>query len=295
MTDTAGFAQAGQPIWSQSGTELEMDDTQFSEWTRLLKHRAGLFIGPDRRSFLLSGIRARMRENRCQTLREYYDRLLKTGTGEAEWLLLVDRLTVHETRFFRHRSSMQLVGESLVPEALESGAGYRAWSVGCATGEEAFSLAMQVEACVAGQKAAVQWCVIGSDISLPSLHHARDGRYLNRSLRDIPEAFRENYCCEVSASHFEIAPGLRERVSFVHMNLRDLGKCSMEPVDLIYCQNLLIYYDRRKRVEMIDKLVEFLRPGGALVLGPGDVLDWRHAGMARIRCPDTLAYRRKQD
>jgi len=85
---------------------------------------------------------------------------------------------------------------------------------------------------------------------------------------------------------------LRERVGFSQLNLRDLATASMKDVDLIYCQNLLIYYDRQRRVEMVDQLATFLRPGGVLVLGPGELLDWRNSNMEKVRYPDTLAYRR---
>lgn len=297
MTDSAGHVQVSRKPKPRPGAGggLEMDDRQFNDWTRLLQHRAGLSIGPERRSFLVSGIRARMRENDCRTPREYYDRLIQTGSREAEWLLLLDRLTVHETCFFRHRSSMNLVAERLAPEAFERGGDYRVWSVGCATGEEAYSLAMQVDACAARAPRAVDWRVTGSDISLPALHHARDARYLRRRLRDIPVDFQYAHCRKLSASHFEIAAPLRERVGFTHLNLRDLPETVMQPVDLIYCQNLLIYYERERRLELVDQLAGFLRPGGVMILGPGEILDWRHRAMEKVRHPDTLAYRRKTD
>lgn len=292
MADSAGYAQARRYARPSAGLCLEMDDEQFADWTRLLAHRAGLFIAPERRSFLISGIRARMRENHCQSTREYYDSLIGCNAGETEWSLLVDRLTVHETCFFRHQSSMRLVGERLVPEVLDRGGEYTAWSVGCATGEETYSLAMLIDTCRADRQEAPVCHVTGTDISIPALHHARDGIYLHRRLRDIPVAFQYEYCRKISGSHFQLVDGLRERVRFLQLNLRDLATAPMNNVDLIYCQNLLIYYDRQRRVEMVDQLATFLRPGGVLVLGPGELLDWRNSKMEKVRYPDTLAYRR---
>jgi chemotaxis protein methyltransferase CheR/type IV pilus assembly protein PilK len=292
MTDSAGYAQACRKARSSAGLCLEMDDETFSEWTRLLQHRADLFIAPERRSFLVSGILARMRENNCQDAREYYQSLIGCSNSEMEWLLLVDRLTVHETCFFRHQSSMRLVAERLVPEVLEHGGRYTAWSVGCATGEEAYSLAMLIEDCMADRDDAPVWHVTGMDISRPTLERAREGTYLLRRLRDVPETFQRRYCRQVSASHFQIVDDLRERVEFSHLNLRDLDSVSMREVDLIYCQNLLIYYDRQRRIEIVDRLARFLRPGGVLVLAPGELLDWKNPDMEKVRYTDTLAYRR---
>lgn len=292
MTDSAGYAQACSKDRLKAGPRPEMDDAEFFDWTRLLHHRAGLFITAERRSFLISGIRSRMRENACQSSREYYERLISGAAGAAEWPLLVDRLTVHETCFFRHRSSMRLIAEKLVPEALAHDGGYAAWSVGCATGEEVYSLAMLVEDCMADRQDAPASRITGMDISLPALQQARDGTYLLRRLRDIPVAWQYRYCRKISGSHFQIEDELRERVSFSHLDLRELGGVAMHDLDLIYCQNLLIYYDRPRRVEIVDQLATFLRPGGVLVLGPGELLEWKNPNMEKVRFPDTLAYRR---
>lgn len=292
MADSAGHAQAVVEARPGAGLGLDMDDRQFADWTQLLEHRTGLFIAPERRSFLVSGIRARMRETGCASPREYYRQLANGGGQAREWSLLIDRLTVHETCFFRHRASMRLVREELVPEALENERGYLAWSVGCATGEETYSLAMQIDACVTPGVGDHCFGVTGTDISLPSLRQARQGIYLKRRLNDIPQELQDRYCRPASATHFRIDQQLRKRVCFAHLNLRDLETAPMARVNLIYCQNLLIYYDRDRRTAIVDGLAEFLRPGGVLILGSGELLDWRNPTMEKVRYPDTLAYRR---
>ena len=271
-----------------------MDDGLFADWTRLLQHRAGLFIAPERRSFLVSGVRARMRESRCGNEREYYDRILSCGSEGHEWALLIDRLTVHETCFFRHQSSMRLTAEQLMAEALANRGACRIWSVGCATGEEAYSLAMLLDdaAQAAGDPADCR--VVGADISRPSLQHAREGVYLKRRLQDIPTGFRSRYCSDISDSHFRIVDRLRERMSWFQWNLRDSDAAPMSDIDVLYCQNVLIYYDRQQRIEIVDRLTNCLRTGGVLVLGPGELLDWKHPNMEKVRYADTLAYRRTQ-
>jgi chemotaxis protein methyltransferase CheR/type IV pilus assembly protein PilK len=292
MADSSGTPELFAETQRRASFRLDMDDRQFASWTRLVERRTGLFIAPERRSFFISGIRTRMRANGCATSKEYYDRL-NCGLNQAqEWSLLIDSLTVHETCFFRHHASMQLVTETLVLEVLGAERRYRAWSVGCATGEEAYSLAMLIDACVGDCREDVLFGVSGTDISLPSLRHARNGVYLKRRLRDISEPFREKYCQTVSENHFQIVETLRKRVCFTQLNLRDLRDAPMANVDLIYCQNLLIYYDRKRRTEIVDGLSNFLRPGGIMVLGVGELLDWRHSNMEKVRYPGTLAYRR---
>ncbi|MFZ0468452.1 MAG: CheR family methyltransferase, partial [Thiogranum sp.] len=175
---------------------------------------------------------------------------------------------------------------------IEKQRGYLAWSVGCATGEESYSLAMQIDSCMSAAAGDCYFGVTGTDISLPSLRKARKGIYLRRRLDDIPDDLQNKYCETVSSRHFQITEQLRKRVCFAQLNLRDVETAPMAKVHLIYCQNLLIYYDRGYRTEIVNKLAEFLRPGGVLILGSGELLDWRNSNMEKVRYPDTLAYRR---
>ena len=292
MADTSGQAQAYAGTRPQAGCSLDMDDRQFSDWTKLLESRTGLFISPERKSFLVSGIRSRMRKVGCQDYREYYNHLSGEHLQIREWSLLVDQLTVHETCFFRHESSLKLVEEVVIPSVFECRQSLNAWSVGCATGEESYSLAMLVDDYCAAQGSARYFGVTGTDISLPSLKHAREGLYLDRRLRDIRTAFQDRYCLSETDSRFRISPDLRKRVCFSQLNLRDIEKAPFSNLDLVFCQNLLIYYHRERRVQIVNQLAECLRPAGVLVLGPGELLDWQHPNMEKVRYPDTLAYRR---
>jgi len=292
VAETAGQASVYSESRVEAGGSLQFDDGQFSDWVSLLEHRMGLFISPERRSFLASGLRARMRETGCQDYREYYRRLSSKRFQANEWALLVDCLTVHETCFFRHASSMSLVRELVLPEAFAEKHGFHAWSLGCATGEEAYSLAMLADSYCASREEALYFGVTGTDISFPALKNAREGVYLRRRLRDIRGEYQQRYCRPVSDARFEISAGLRMRVCFTQLNLRDLAGAPFTNVDLIFCQNLLIYFDRERRLQVVDNLAGFLRPGGVLVLGPGELLGWKHPNMEKVRYEDTLAYRR---
>ncbi len=291
MSDAAGNAQVFQRANLPVGIAAQIDDEQFAAWTRLLRQKAGLFIAPERRSFLLSGIRARMRATQCASVGEYYDRLIQCDNA-AEWPLLIDRLTVHETCFFRHESSLRFVGSCVLPDVLKQSGEFTVWSVGCATGEETYSLAMLIDDGLEGEPAPASWRIVGSDISEPALKCAREGRYLRRRLRDIPLAYQFKYCEQVSGTHFRISDGIRQRVTFTSLNLSTQAAAGKQDFDLIYCQNLLIYYDRQSRLDMVDWLARNLRPGGVMILGPGELLDWPNANMEKVRYPDSLVYRR---
>ncbi len=292
MSALAGQADARSAARQAAGRALHIDDRQFARWAELLEGRAGVFIAPERKSFLVSGLRARMRETGCADLGEYY-RLLQSPARQArEWSLLIDTLTVHETCFFRHASSMRLIEEQVLPAAVARGGAFRAWSVACSTGEEAYSLAMLIDAFCERHGGGLNYGVTGTDISLPALRQAREARYPQRRLKDIPAVYRERYCLPLDDGGFGISEVLRKRVCFAQLNLRDVDASPMKDMDLVFCQNLLIYYDRERRLEIVNGLSECLGPGGVLVLGPGELLNWKHPQMEKVRYQDTLAYRR---
>lgn len=295
MTGIAGQPDARTGEYPNSGCFPDIDDRQFADWTSLLERRAGLFIPRERKSFLANGLRIRMRETGCKNLREYYLQLSRGITQAKEWSMLVDCLTVHETCFFRHSSSIRLVEDVVLPEVMDRSEGFNVWSVGCSTGEETYSLAMQIDAYRSKQRKEWFYGVTGTDISLPTLHHARKGVYLNRRLGRISTEFQARYTQPISDNRFEVVGTLRERVCFAQLNLRDIERAPFAKMDLIFCQNVLIYYDRERRGDLVESLVPILRPGGILVLGPGELLHWQHPEMKKVPYADTLAYRRIQE
>ncbi len=272
----------------------DLDDQQFIQWATLLEERVGVVVPAERKSFLVTGLKLRMQEIGCADYQEYYQRM-RHSSGAQEWSMLVDRLTVHETRFFRHKSSLRLVTEQVLPAAPAAGDDahtLQAWSVGCATGEEAYSLAMLIDAHFRALGGRYFFGITGTDISRPALEKARNGIYARRRLTDIPLGLQAVYCVELENERFQIHPELRNRVCFTQLNALLAGAAPYAKMDLIFCQNLLIYFERERREHIARQLAEQLRPGGVLVLGPGELVGWQHPQLERVRQPDTLAYRR---
>ncbi len=269
-----------------------MDQSGFDRWTRLIRERTGLRIPAERKGFLSAGLRERMRASGCDDLEEYFERMRDLRANADEWSLLVDRLTVHETRFFRHAPSLELVEHVFLPQMRSAGSDpLQVWSVGCATGEEAYTLAILMEAARLQTGYPPRYAVTGTDISLPALRHARRGCYAERQLRCVPDDLRSRFFSSEGGG-YRISPALRERTAFFQLNLLDLERYPLRDFHLIYCQNVLIYFDRSLRLRFLAQLADRLVPGGMLVLGPGDVPVWSHPGMERVAFEGTLAFRR---
>ncbi|HHC72687.1 MAG TPA: protein-glutamate O-methyltransferase CheR [Thiotrichales bacterium] len=271
----------------------EMSGRQFREWAELFERRAGLVISPERKSFLVTAVGLRMREAGFDDYEAYYQWLHRGRESLPEWSLLLDRVTVHETRFFRHPRALELVSRHVSDKPCEGEAlSYQVWSIGCATGEEAYSLAMVVDQALLARSGRSYFGVVASDISVPSLTVAREGIYKESRLDELDDRLLRHYFAPLEDGRFRVVESLRRRVCFAQMNIFDHARHPLGPMDVIYCQNVLIYFQRERRKMLLDGLVEYLLPGGLLILGSGDVVGWNHPRMERVRWDGVLAYRR---
>jgi chemotaxis methyl-accepting protein methylase len=192
---------------------------------------------------------------------EDYAPLLERDAGELD--ALIEAVRVGETRFFRHREQIESLRRRILPElALRHppGATVRGWSAGCATGEEAWTLAILLCEALPGRE--VQ--VLGSDLSDDALARARAARYPADAVASLDAPVRRAWFV-ARGDEVEVAPGLRDRVRFERRNLIDEPPDG--PRDVVLCRNVLMYFDRARQRTALAHLVEALAPGGFLVLG----------------------------
>jgi chemotaxis methyl-accepting protein methylase len=164
------------------------------------------------------------------------------------------------------------------------------WSVGCSTGEEAYSLAMIANEAIDYLAAKCFLGVIASDISQTALSIARKGHYSKRKLDALSHALKNKYFVPVGNDEYQVAPNLRQRLCFVRGNMLDLNAVPKMAMDVIYCQNVLIYFQRDRQQQVLNALTEHLKPGGLLMIGPGEVMAWRHPLMQRSSDEKVQAY-----
>ena len=258
-----GFAVTDR--WSIKNTP-SMNAEQFQLWQALLEERTGMTLAPERKPFLETSLNIRMRELGLEDYDTYYQQLV-VGATEAramEWSILVDRLTVQETSFFRHPGSFALVEDYVSQFARERAAGtsLNVWSVGCSTGEEAYSLAMLIHERFAESDKQLFYGITGTDISLPTLSKARRGLFGRRRVEQVDPLLREAYFQPTDAHTLQVNAVLRERVCFAHLNVLNLDQAPMDDMDLIFCQNMLIYFRRWRKRQIVTRLADRLAPGG---------------------------------
>lgn len=243
---------------------------QFKDWIR---RRAGLSFPESRLTDLEAGVRRAMAGAGIGDIGAFAQRL---ETDTAVFDALIGNLTVGETYFFREPKQFDVLRGRVLPELrrrLPEGAKLRVWSAGCASGEEAYSLAILLEE----QGLAETATILGTDVSRAALQRAREASYGIWSLRGSPGATASpNF--ERRGDRFVLNVRLRRRVEFRYLNLAEGTYPSPENgtvgVDLILCRNVMIYFDAETVRQVAARFYRALKPGGWLLTGPSDPPLW---------------------
>ena len=253
------------------------DDAAFRALARRISQGAGLALDAYKDKCIRRRIAVRMRACGVHTYGEY-ESLLERTPGEYERLR--DALTINVTRFFRNVETWERLAAGFLPGLWAPGAAFRAWSAGCASGEEAYSLAILAAelAEARGRPQELERVSIdATDIDRESLARAKAARYRAEALMETPATHRARYFLP-DGDRYRVAEPIRRRVRVRALDL------SREPpperaYDLIVCRNVVIYFDRAMQERLFLAFAETLRPGGGLVLGKVET----RLGLARER------------
>ena len=272
----------------------ELSDAEFASWQHLLEEKTGISF-EKHKSILQTGLNQRMREVGCEDYATYYGQVCDGKAGKLEWESLLRTLTIKETRFFRDPASFSCVKRYLFEKLVEAKdeSSIELWSVACSTGEEAYSLAMVASDCIEGLGSERLFGVTATDICRASLNTARAGRYQAAKLEHVDVSLKERYF-EQSATDLLVSDAIRGRVCFVGANIIELDQFPAAPMDVIFCQNVLIYFKQWRQCEVLDTLADRLKPGGIMVIGSGESVGWNNPKVTRYKDGHVNAYIKHQ-
>lgn len=276
--------------WSLTQS-LALDEQEFSRWRKLLEAETGIAMSPHLRRFMQNQISKRIQQLRCEDYDEYFQLINRGIAGRMEWQYLVDKLVVSETSFFRHPASFAFVRQ-LFASQINQADSFDIWSLGCASGEEPYSLAMMMEQELTYQHSAKRYSIVANDISRKEITAARLGVYSESQLQPLTEIQRANYFERVAKNRYQISEKLKQRVCFSQANVMEINSMPVVPMDLIFTQNMLVYFRKPQRLRILDYAVGRLKPGGYLLLGLGEVLNWQHPEMVLQDIQGVQVYRR---
>lgn len=262
-------------------------------WSDLIVRRTGLTFRHIRMPEVISVIHVQMRSRGLNDEAAYFD-LLSEPAGQAEWDALIERLTNHETSFFRHPQSFDALRIHILPElraAKPAGSRLSLWSAGCSTGQEAYSIAM----CAMAENPRGEFTVWGSDISQQAVKAARTGRFGPRAIATIPEVYRQRFLRATGSAaggDYTIVEELRERVRFMTTNLVEPDGFRASH-DVVFCQNVLIYFSPAAVAQAVARLAASVAIGGYLLLGPGEAPHDRPPGLDPVVVNGVRAFQRR--
>ena len=276
MTSLPHEVAAGSaPTDSSAASHFRPDSLSDGDYTRLGKFihaECGIDLGSEKRTMLEGWLRKRLRVLCLPSFAAYCNYLFSKQGLASEPAHLFDTVTTNTTSFFRESRHFDYILSSALPDLEQTRPASRpivGWSAASSSGEEAYTLAL-VLAEYAAQHPGLTFQVIATDISSAVLEKARLSIYDSDAIRSVPTPLLHRYFLRGSESanpRFRIAPELRALVDFRRMNLMDHDFPIREPVDLLFCRNVLIYFDRDTQFRLFSHLIRHLRPGGYLFLG----------------------------
>ncbi len=277
--------------------QTRMGETEFAAWRELIWRRCGLDFPENRIRFLSRCLWERVRRHAMTGYSELFHYVQYDPGGEYEWKELLELLAIKETSFFRHPPSFEALMTCVLPQLMsdkrERGANLLTmWSAGCSAGQEAYSLAMAFLEVAGGQL--WQARISGTDVSLRALEKARRGRYQPHEARRIPQKYRDGYMRTAEDERgrcYQIADHVQALVRFAYADLTSPDNSQLAMQDVIFCQNVLIYFKPNHRIEIVRQLCRRLSIGGYLFLAPAEVVELRLAGVEPVGMKDALIYR----
>jgi chemotaxis protein methyltransferase CheR len=261
----------------------------------LIYQVAGIFHPDNKLRLLYDRCSRRMKELKTNSLREYLECLTVKPIRQAELVALLNEITIGETCFFRNQPQLDALRQIALPKILEAKAKIplrrlRIWSAGCSTGEEPYTLSMLLNEETAKQLKDWTVEIQATDLNERSLAHAKSGVYGNYSTRNLTPLYRQKYFSPV-AEQLQVQPLARANITFNRLNLSDDSRMIfMKSLDVIFCCNVLIYFDLASKRRVIQHFYNNLLPHGYLFLGHSESLYGVSDDFRLVHLPGATAY-----
>lgn len=244
----------------------------FLQISQIVYRHCGIRLNSGKEQLVRSRLTKRLLALGVRTFDEYLKHVKADHTAQ-ELDAMIDCLTTNKTSFFREEHHFNYLQNQILPPLKRRGKGLRIWSAGCSSGEEAYSIAMLLnEEFPDVDKTNLK--ILATDISSTVLAKARCGEYEKASVKDVPATFLAKYFSLVhtnSSAIYRVDDTLRKIVHFARLNLTDAWPMK-KPFDVIFCRNVMIYFDTSVQRNLVQRFYELLNPGGYLLVGHSESL-----------------------
>lgn len=262
-----------------SETVCDLTHKEYNLFRRLIYEKSGINLGDQKTQLVRARLGKRIRSGGFRSYRAYYEHVKNDASGQ-ELCTLIDAISTNTTHLFRQKQHFDFLAQTLKTWTADRKwyAGrrdVRIWSAACSSGEEPHSIAMTAHDALRSHPS-LNLKILATDISTRILERAKAACYESHRLGTVPDAFRRRYLVRVQRDGQElmqISPELRRLIAFARFNLMADRFPFRHQFDLIFCRNVMIYFDRPTQQTLVSKFVRHLRPGGYLLIGHSESLN----------------------
>ena len=277
-------------------TQLIMSDETFVELRDVIYRLCGIYYTESKKYLLEGRISKRLIARNFKNFEEYVE-FIKSPLNRVEINQLFEAITINETYFFRADQQFEAFEKIIVPEIIKNRSVinpyFRIWSAACSTGEEAHTLAIIILEKLKPIFPNIQFQILATDINNAVLESAKSGIYKEYSIRNIPPYFLNKYFKKQGAS-YALSEEVKNMVKFTNLNLYDQNQMrSVMNCDIIFCCNVLIYFDIPSKQQVVSYLYDSLNKGGYLFIGYSESLHGISKAFKLIHLPKAMAYKKE--
>ncbi len=270
-------------------TQAKFSDSDFRKFSDLIYKKCAIKLSPIKKTMLTSRLNRRLRVLGIKSFNEYYDFVTSPKGEEAELVFMINEVSTNKTDFFRENDHFDYIQSSVLPAYLHqsrlSNLKFNIWSAGCSSGEEPYTIAMVLEN-FKEKASSFIYSITATDISTKVLSIAEKGVYSDDRLVNVSANYRTKYMMRgkgEQAGKHRMVPELIRKIQFQRLNfLEERFKVANAPFDIIFCRNVIIYFDRATQVTLFRKFYQYLKPGGYFFIGHSETLPGMEREMERV-------------
>ncbi|EAT14632.1 CheR family methyltransferase [Desulfuromonas acetoxidans] len=258
---------------------MVLTEQDFDRLSRYIYQELGITLSEKKKTMLTGRLSKRIRALRLGSITDYCDFLFSDEGQALERVHLFDVITTNKTDFFRESNHFDYLTQNILPgwqQGLSKSRSFKIWSAGCSSGEEPYTMAMVLEDYANKQSArSFDYEIIATDISTKVLDHAKQAIYHSDRIQPVPMEMRSRYLLRSKDRNnplVRIAPVLRKKIRFGRLNFMDTDFSLPHQMDVIFCRNVIIYFDKKTQERLVCKFCRKLQPGGFLFLGHSESL-----------------------
>lgn len=276
----------------------EMSYVQFEQWRKFIYEKTGIYFQDNKKYLLESRLLKRIVHLKINSYEEYF-KLISTGlNNKGEMRYFYDTITINETFFFRNTGQLDAMVQKVIPEILQNNQKtgkqkIRIWSAACSSGEEAYSAAIMINEFIKPRFPDITFEIIGTDINQTVLDTAVRAIYGDYSIRNIPVQYLKKYFKHIDGM-YELNLDIKTMATFKNANLFDNNDMIyMNNFDIIFCANVLIYFDNNSKIKVVNQLYKSLNKGGYLFIGFSETLHGISKAFSVVSFPKTVGYKKE--